>query len=88
VLRFVQNEKRNPETFQLVSHGGISKVVAMTDWTKDEFMSIWDQKYVSTNVKSGSRPYDKDLFLGLESELTASQPELQDVAYTLIVRPP
>lgn len=60
----------------------------MADWSKDEFMSTWDQKFVSTNVKPGSKPYDRDLFLGLESELTTSQPELQDVAYTLIVRPP
>ena len=49
-------------------------------------MSQWDKKYVSTNVKEGSQPYDKGAFLGFQSELVSSQPELKDVAYILIVR--
>ena len=58
----------------------------MTDWDKDDFMSQWDKKYVSTNVKPGSQPYNKDLFLELNSELGLSVPGLKNVAYTLIVR--
>ncbi|KAK4935602.1 hypothetical protein LTR10_023363 [Elasticomyces elasticus] len=56
----------------------------MSDWDKDEFMSQWDKKYVSTNLKPGARQYGKDFFLGLHAELITSHPGLQDVAYTLI----
>ncbi|KAK7887870.1 hypothetical protein LTR67_009264 [Exophiala xenobiotica] len=57
----------------------------MATWDKDEFMSQWDKKYVSTNVKPGSKSYDKDFFLGLESRLASSQAELRNIANTLIV---
>lgn len=58
----------------------------MADWDSNEFMSSWDKKYVSTNVKPGSKPYSKDFFLGLNSSLISAQLELKDVGYTLIVR--
>ncbi|KAH8597493.1 hypothetical protein B0O99DRAFT_77530 [Bisporella sp. PMI_857] len=56
----------------------------MTDWSQDEFMSKWDKKYVSTNVKQGSKPYSKDFFLAVNSELAASQPELQNYSYAIV----
>jgi hypothetical protein len=56
----------------------------MANWDKDDFMSSWDKKYVSTNLKAGAKPYDKDLFRRLNEELK-SYPEIQDVSYTLIV---
>jgi hypothetical protein len=58
----------------------------MAQWDQDKFMSQWATKYVSTNVKPGSKPYDKDLFFELTSTLVSSEPKLEDVAYTLIVR--
>jgi hypothetical protein len=57
----------------------------MMDWDKDEFMSEWDKKYVSTNVKAGSRPYEKDFFLGLNSQFASSRPELQSYSFAIIV---
>lgn len=57
----------------------------MTDWNNNEFMSQWAQKYVSTNVKRGSKPYDKELFLGLDSKLRTERPELQGVSHAIIV---
>jgi hypothetical protein len=57
----------------------------MARWDTDEFMSQWDKKYVSTNVRHGSKPYDGGFFLGLESRLASSQPELKNIANTLIV---
>jgi hypothetical protein len=56
----------------------------MTEWEKDEFMSQWDKKYVSTNLKAGAKPYNRDLFQQLNQELVP-YPEIQDVSYTLIV---
>ncbi|KAK4941035.1 hypothetical protein LTR10_018956 [Elasticomyces elasticus] len=56
----------------------------MADWSRDEFMSAWDKKYVSTNIKPGSTQYGKDFFLNLNSELITSQPELHHISYTLI----
>lgn len=56
----------------------------MTDWGSNEFMSQWDAKYVSTNLKSGSRAYDKEFFLSINSEL-AAQPELQPYSYAIVV---
>lgn len=61
--------------------------MTMADWDEDEFMRQWDSKYVSTNVKPGSRPYSKEFFLGLNSELVSQQPGMQELAYTLIVCP-
>ncbi|KAJ4264144.1 hypothetical protein NW764_015952 [Fusarium oxysporum] len=57
---------------------------AMTDWKSNDFMSQWDQKYVSTNVKRGSRPYDKEFFLALDSKLRTERPELQRVSHAII----
>lgn len=57
----------------------------MTDWNKDEFMSKWDKTYVSTNLKQGAQAYSKGNFLGLYSDLVSEHPELERVAYTLIV---
>ncbi|KAI1610130.1 hypothetical protein EDD36DRAFT_64943 [Exophiala viscosa] len=56
----------------------------MADWSKDQFMSAWEQKYVSTNLKPGSRPYDEAFFLNLNSDLVTSQPDLKHISYTLI----
>lgn len=56
----------------------------MSKWEQDDFMSEWDKKYVSTNVRSGSRAYEPDLFLGLNKDL-ASQPELQHISHAIIV---
>ena len=58
----------------------------MADWDEDSFMSQWDEKYVSTNVRSGSRSYDKDFFSTLTDDLTTSEPKLQDVSYCIVVR--
>lgn len=57
----------------------------MFDWDTDPFMSSWDKKYVSTNVKAEARPYDSDLFLGLNSKLATSHPELQSYSHAIIV---
>ncbi|KAH6959622.1 hypothetical protein BKA56DRAFT_624173 [Ilyonectria sp. MPI-CAGE-AT-0026] len=56
----------------------------MADWDTNDFMSQWDQKYVSTNVRTGSNVYDKDFFFELNKELTSTQPELLDVSYAII----
>lgn len=48
-------------------------------------MSDWDEKYVSANVKAGSRPYDKNLFISLNSKLVASHPELGGFSHAIIV---
>ena len=53
-------------------------------WVQDPFMSSWDAKYVSTNLKDDAPPYDKAFFLALNDRLN-QQPELKDYAYTLIV---
>jgi len=56
----------------------------MADWDNDEFMSSWDKKYVSTNLKPGSKPYDKNFFHKLNAELVSTHSESTDLAYTLI----
>ncbi|UPK95280.1 hypothetical protein LCI18_006215 [Fusarium solani-melongenae] len=56
----------------------------MFDWDTDSFMSAWDKKYVSTNVKAEARPYDSELFLGLNSKLATSHPELQSYSHAII----
>ncbi|KAF9890069.1 hypothetical protein FE257_006749 [Aspergillus nanangensis] len=56
----------------------------MTKWDENEFMSEWDRKYVSTNVKPGSPLYSTELLLGLHRELLTSQPQLKDVASAII----
>ncbi|KAH9206047.1 hypothetical protein DL95DRAFT_469994 [Leptodontidium sp. 2 PMI_412] len=56
----------------------------MADWNTDEFMSQWDKKYVSTNVKTGAQQYNKEFFLGLNSRLCSLRPELQCYSYALI----
>ncbi|KEF51224.1 uncharacterized protein A1O9_12727 [Exophiala aquamarina CBS 119918] len=55
----------------------------MGDWESDEFMSDWDKTYVSTNVKPGSRSYDKDFFLGLRSSFQ-DQPPLESISDAII----
>ncbi|KAI5917611.1 hypothetical protein F4810DRAFT_695603 [Camillea tinctor] len=57
----------------------------MPDWDKDEFLSEWDRKYVSTNVKAGAQPYNKDFFLALNTGLANSHPELKNLSYSIIV---
>ncbi|BCS30687.1 uncharacterized protein APUU_80990S [Aspergillus puulaauensis] len=54
------------------------------DWDQDNFMAEWDKKYVSTNVKAGSRSYDRDLFIALASHLASSHAELKDIASAVI----
>ncbi|KAJ9487812.1 hypothetical protein VN97_g5478 [Penicillium thymicola] len=56
----------------------------MTNWNNDTFMSEWDKKYVSTNLKPGAALYNEDFFLGITSELTSTQPELSSYAYAII----
>ncbi|KAF5581448.1 5-carboxymethyl-2-hydroxymuconate isomerase [Fusarium pseudoanthophilum] len=56
----------------------------MLDWDDDLFMSNWDAKYVSTNVKPQARKYDRGLFLQLNSQLAWSHPELKSVSYAII----
>ncbi|KAH6995535.1 hypothetical protein BKA56DRAFT_509245 [Ilyonectria sp. MPI-CAGE-AT-0026] len=56
----------------------------MFDWDTDSAMSEWDKKYVSTNVKAGSRQYDRDLLLGLNSKLSTLHPELQSYSHAII----
>lgn len=48
-------------------------------------MAAWDKKYVSTNVKAGSRSYDRDLFIGITSNLSSSHAKLKNIAYAVIV---
>ena len=56
----------------------------MADWDKDDFMSQWDKNYVSTNVREGSKAYDKDFFLKLNTDLQ-SQPGLENISCAIIV---
>ncbi|KAF5250381.1 hypothetical protein FANTH_4414 [Fusarium anthophilum] len=56
----------------------------MCDWDEDETMSAWDAKYVSTNVKPGAKPYDKDFFLNLDAKLAASSAELSVHSYAIV----
>ncbi|KAI1776937.1 hypothetical protein F4818DRAFT_363565 [Hypoxylon cercidicola] len=56
----------------------------MCDWDSDAAMSAWDAKYVSTNRRPGSSPYDRNFFLALNTELVASHPELQTNGYAII----
>ncbi|KAF4962855.1 hypothetical protein FSARC_9098 [Fusarium sarcochroum] len=56
----------------------------MFDWNEDSFMSDWDAKYVSTNVKPQARKYDRELFLNLNSKLAASHPELKSFSHAII----
>ncbi|RSL89702.1 hypothetical protein CEP52_014815 [Fusarium oligoseptatum] len=56
----------------------------MFDWETNSFMSEWDKKYVSTNVKADARQYERDLFLGLNSKLATSHPELQSYSHAII----
>lgn len=58
----------------------------MANWNNDTFMSDWDNKYVSTNLKPGAALYNKDFFLGINSELASTQPELNSYSYAIIVR--
>lgn len=59
----------------------------MTDWDENEFMSQWDKKYVSTNIKIGSKPYNKEFFVAINTKLATSQPELRGFSYAIVVRP-
>ncbi|KAH7230183.1 uncharacterized protein BKA55DRAFT_743405 [Fusarium redolens] len=56
----------------------------MLDWNDDSFMSDWDAKYVSTNVKPEAQKYDRDLFLELNSKLATSHPELKSFSHAII----
>ncbi|KAJ4252492.1 hypothetical protein NW762_011093 [Fusarium torreyae] len=56
----------------------------MFDWNEDSFMSDWDAKYVSTNIKPEARKYDRDLFLDLNTKLIASHPELKSFSHAII----
>ncbi|KAM0231198.1 hypothetical protein ACHAP5_011138 [Fusarium lateritium] len=56
----------------------------MFDWNEDSFMSGWDAKYVSANVKPEARKYDRDLFLELNSKLASSHPELKSFSHAII----
>ncbi|KAH6954791.1 hypothetical protein DER45DRAFT_646525 [Fusarium avenaceum] len=56
----------------------------MLDWNEDSFMSDWDAKYVSTNVKPEARKYDRDFFLDLNSKLATSHPELKSFSHAII----
>lgn len=58
----------------------------MLDWNDDLFMSEWDAKYVSTNVKPQARKYDRGMFLELNSKLASSHPELKSCSHAIIVR--
>ena len=57
----------------------------MGDWAHDDFMSSWDKTYVSTNVKAGSKPYDNDIFLGLNEELAVLGTGLESISFAIIV---
>ncbi|KAM5346009.1 hypothetical protein ACJ41O_011870 [Fusarium nematophilum] len=56
----------------------------MLNWDTDLFMSEWDKKYVSTNVKVGSRQYEREFFVALNSKLVTLHPELQSYSYAII----
>ncbi|KAF4417053.1 hypothetical protein FACUT_12485 [Fusarium acutatum] len=56
----------------------------MLDWNDDLFMSDWDAKYVSTNLKPQARKYDRGLFLELNSKLASSHPELKSFNHAII----
>jgi hypothetical protein len=58
--------------------------MSTSSWGQDPFMSSWDAKYVSTNLKNDAAPYDKAFFLGLNERLN-QQPELREYSYTLVV---
>ncbi|KAF9890059.1 hypothetical protein FE257_006739 [Aspergillus nanangensis] len=56
----------------------------MADWHTDKFMSEWDKKYVSPNVKPGAPTYSKEFFLDLLTDLTTSHPELKGFTDAII----
>ncbi|KAH7341222.1 hypothetical protein BKA66DRAFT_434598 [Pyrenochaeta sp. MPI-SDFR-AT-0127] len=56
----------------------------MANWSEDSFMSEWDKKYVSTNLKPSARQYSKEFFLPINSDLATSQPELSGFSYAII----
>jgi len=58
----------------------------MANWSQDEFMSSWDQQYVTTNLKPGDKPYAAETFLSLNEQLCADAPELKPVSHAIIVR--
>ena len=77
------------QLFLLIEHrhsGDLVRPLKMADWNSDEYMSQWDRKYVSNNVKKGSKPYEKGFFLGLNSDLARAQPNLQVISPAIIVR--
>ncbi|KAH7095435.1 hypothetical protein FB567DRAFT_512611 [Paraphoma chrysanthemicola] len=56
----------------------------MADWSEDSFMSKWDAKFVSTNLKPGAKRYSKEFFLKINSDLVTGQPELKELSYAII----
>ncbi|OCT49466.1 hypothetical protein CLCR_05046 [Cladophialophora carrionii] len=56
----------------------------MADWEKDEMMSQWDKKYVSTNVKANARKYDKAFFLALDDKLGNTGPGMRTCSAAII----
>lgn len=58
----------------------------MFDWENDEFLSIWDKTYVSTNVKPGDPPFDVGTFTALVDQLNQAAPEISSVSHCIIVR--
>lgn len=55
------------------------------DWSHDEFMRGWDQKYVSTNLSSDAPKYNQEFFASVNDSL-AAQKELKSFSYALVVR--
>ncbi|KAJ6071581.1 hypothetical protein N7499_009595 [Penicillium canescens] len=44
----------------------------MFDWENDVFLSTWDKKYVSTNLRPGSKDFDAESFKELQQEIDRS----------------
>ncbi|KIV91819.1 hypothetical protein PV10_06316 [Exophiala mesophila] len=57
----------------------------MADWSKDEFMQSWDEKYVTTNLKPGDKLYNAEVFLALNKRLCEDAPELKPVSHAIIM---
>jgi hypothetical protein len=56
----------------------------MFDWENDVFLSTWDKKYVSTNLRPGSKDFDAESFQELQEEIDRSG-NVTGVSYCILV---
>jgi hypothetical protein len=56
----------------------------MFDWENDVFLSTWDKKYVTTNLRPGSKDFDAESFKELQKEIDDSG-NVTGVSYCILV---